>query len=43
MEKRSSEFLEYAKTGKLHYYFDPGRCSATGNIKLENGIETKVK
>jgi len=44
MKKRSAEILENAKiSGKLHYYFDPRRCSANEIIKLENGIETIVK
>lgn len=44
MKKRSAGILEDVKTnGKLHYYFDPRRCSANEIIKLENGIETIVK
>ena len=44
MKKRSAGILEDAKiSGKLHYYFDPRRCSANEIIKLENGIETLIK
>lgn len=44
MKKRSAEILDDAKiSGKLHYYFDPRRCSANEIIKLENGVETIVK
>ncbi len=44
MKKRSAGILEDAKiSGKLHYYFDPIRCNANEIIKLENGVETRIK